>query len=101
MFPFLLLKKRKDVVSSSLSLSRARARTLELSQINGCVQQRVHPEANRSLRALAFDWSIFLDAMEYTNQIQELTERSVSGCASGCTQRKQLRKRFVLIGLYF
>jgi len=22
--------------------------------------------------------------MEYTNQIQELTERSVSGCASGC-----------------
>jgi len=24
--------------------------------------------------------------MEYANQIQELTERSVSGCASGCTQ---------------
>jgi len=24
--------------------------------------------------------------MEYANQIQELTERSVSDCASGCTQ---------------
>jgi len=35
----------------------------------------VHPE----------DWPIFLDLMEYANQIQELTERSVSGCASGCT----------------
>jgi len=23
--------------------------------------------------------------MEYANQIQELTEHSVSGCASGCT----------------
>jgi len=49
------------------------------------MQHWVHPEANRSLKALAFDWPIFLDPMEYTNQIQELTERSVSGCASGCT----------------
>jgi len=39
-----------------------------------CIQKR-----NRSLRAqwaLAFDWSIFLDLMEYANQIQELTKRS-------------------------
>jgi len=49
--------------------------------------QWVHPEANRSLRALAFNWPIFLDLMEYANQIQELTERSVSSCASRCTHR--------------
>jgi len=44
-------------------------------------------KGNRSLRAqwaLAFDWLIFLDLMEYVNQI-EFTERSVSDCAFGCT----------------
>jgi len=49
----------------------------------GCIQKR-----NRSLSAqwvFAFDWPIFLAPMEYTNQIQELIERSVSGCASVCT----------------
>jgi len=39
--------------------------------------------------ALAFDWPIFLDLMECTNQIWELIERSVSGCVSGCTQSIQ------------
>jgi len=33
-----------------------------------------------------FDWPIFLDLMEYTNQIQDLTERSVSDYAFGYTQ---------------
>jgi len=40
-----------------------------------------------------FDWPIFLDLMEYTNQIQKLTERSVSDYAFGYTQCNQKRDR--------
>jgi len=56
----------------------------QCNTVNGCIQKR-----NRSLEtqwALALDWLIFLDLMEYANQIQELTEQSVSDCDSGCTQ---------------
>jgi len=32
--------------------------------------------------------------MEYANQIQELTKRSVSGCASRCAHRLRLHGTF-------
>jgi len=39
--------------------------------------------------------------MEYANQIQKLTERSVSGCASGCTQcLHSADKVFLLVAQY-
>jgi len=41
--------------------------------------------------------AIFLDLMEYANQIQELTKRSVSGCTFGCTQSIILRLRLRLL----
>jgi len=43
-----------------------------LNAANGCIQKR-----NRSLSA---QWTL----MEYANQLQELTENSVNGCASRC-----------------
>jgi len=60
--------------SNSSECSWIRPQQLSLNATIRCIQKR-----NRSLRAqwaLAFDWSIFLDLMEYANQIQELTERS-------------------------
>jgi len=40
--------------------------------------------------------------MEYANQIQKLTERSVSGCASGCTYyiRHRVRSETLLASFY-
>jgi len=64
----------------------------------GCIQKR-----NRSLRAqhaLAFDWPIFLNLIEYANQIQELTEHLVSGCAFRCTHCHQMQDYFCLCFFY-
>jgi len=45
----------------------------------------MHPETRSLTVCLVSIWSIFLDPMEYANQMQELTERSVSDHASEFT----------------
>jgi len=89
------------LVHCTIATSDARGASdrLSIHVYIGCIQKQ-----NRLLRthwALAFDWPIFLDLMEYANQIQKFTERSVSGYASGCTHRIAYKYRALVKNYIF